>query len=863
MTPANSNHPTDAQDAQPMARIDAQDESFIVPVREYLVTHGCDVFVNIPVASATYHVIAGDQGFVKDIAENLPEKREKRLFIIINGKTRDAVGLRGFGKVVLMDPVTLTASQVKELFAFFFVGKEKVMDWRKEQDDLNYEEGIMNYEENKNESIIRNSLFTRQENAQNKQSVTEEPRAGQSPEEDESRIGAIIADVFHKEHKSKRHVRSWGSALRPWMAAVGISIAIVSIPLVLYGANLFLGAGALYYSVRTLQSGNLSWATRLVAVGKRGVGNAASVLRVVGEPAAFVGLMPIVRDQERVVSLLLTLTTVGEKSLQVARDGQQLATSLLAPGEGKRSTSLVSLGALRSMITALHTTIALGEADLRSLVTGGIGPFMWHPVRERGVRWVGELSHVRASLDTLSRLLTVYPYIAGFDRQRTYLVLLQNSMELRPTGGFIGSVGIATFEGGALTDFTIRDVYDLDGQLRGHVDPPHPVANLLAQEHWYLRDSNMSPDFAESGAQAAWFYQKETGNSVDGVIGVSLPFVVDLLRATGPIELSDYNDRITADNFYGKSLFYTKSQFFPGSTQKRDFLGTLARALVLKVTQAKAGETLALFRAVAAALGRHDIIFYFSDSTVEQLVSQYGWGQVVPGYQGCTTGGACLFSPLSITEANLSVNKASYFVKRTARRDITIEPDGTVAEKLTLTFRNTTTDSGDLGDPSLTGSGERYRMYLTMVLPSKSSVADVVVNGSSAPRRAGTDLQEKLAPPYVEKAPEVAGQFTIGVAVDVPPLEESVVEVTLIHSDKLTFNGGKTALEVFSQKQPGIHTAVASTLVRYPAYWLATGEVVRRGDTAAESAGIVAKDGQFEYNTLMTHDVLVRLQFQQ
>ena len=63
---------------------------------------------------------------------------------------------------------------------------------------------------------------------------------------------------------------------------------------------------------------------------------------------------------------------------------------------------------------------------------------------------------------------------------------------------------------------------------------------------------------------------------------------MDFLEATGPILLPDYNDQISAENFFGKSFYYTQNNFFPGSTQKSDFLGTLARALVEKLTSDKA-----------------------------------------------------------------------------------------------------------------------------------------------------------------------------------------------------------------------------------------------------------------------------------
>lgn len=60
----------------------------------------------------------------------------------------------------------------------------------------------------------------------------------------------------------------------------------------------------------------------------------------------------------------------------------------------------------------------------------------------------------------------------GSDSTKTYLVLLQNNMELRATGGFIGSFALITFENGKLIDANVFDVYSADGQLKGYVAPP-------------------------------------------------------------------------------------------------------------------------------------------------------------------------------------------------------------------------------------------------------------------------------------------------------------------------------------------------------------------------------------------------------
>ena len=130
-------------------------------------------------------------------------------------------------------------------------------------------------------------------------------------------------------------------------------------------------------------------------------------------------------------------------------------------------------------------------------------PFSFRPVQRKGEETLASLTDIRKALSYGESLLLLYPRLAGFDGPKRYLVLLQNSNELRPTGGFIGSIGKLLFDEGKMRDFTIQDVYAVDGQLKGHIDPPGPIRDLLNQEHWYLRDSNWDPDFTQSGARAA------------------------------------------------------------------------------------------------------------------------------------------------------------------------------------------------------------------------------------------------------------------------------------------------------------------------------------------------------------------------
>src|SRR3989344_469487 len=73
---------------------------------------------------------------------------------------------------------------------------------------------------------------------------------------------------------------------------------------------------------------------------------------------------------------------------------------------------------------------------------------------------------------------------------KTYIVLLQNNTELRATGGFMGSYARIETDKAGIKKIEVQDIYQPDGQIAGHVEPPYPVQEAFRQGWWKLRDSN-------------------------------------------------------------------------------------------------------------------------------------------------------------------------------------------------------------------------------------------------------------------------------------------------------------------------------------------------------------------------------------
>ncbi|MFI5241184.1 MAG: DUF4012 domain-containing protein, partial [Microgenomates group bacterium] len=217
------------------------------------------------------------------------------------------------------------------------------------------------------------------------------------------------------------------------------------------------------------------------------------------------------------------------------------------------------------------------------------------------------------------------PSILGKDKRKTYLVLFQNNTELRPTGGFIGSFGLLTFEGGRMSDLSVSDVYSADGQLKGHIEPPTPIRDYLNEASWFLRDSNWDPDFPTSAKRAEWFLNKEIDKEVDGVLAVDLNLVKKLLRYTGPIFLADYNMDITEENLYLKTQEEVHEDFFPGTHKKASFLTSLSRNLVTEVTKLTPSGKIGVLREIFTNLEARHVQVYLHNEDVQKSVSQLSW----------------------------------------------------------------------------------------------------------------------------------------------------------------------------------------------------------------------------------------------
>lgn len=374
------------------------------------------------------------------------------------------------------------------------------------------------------------------------------------------------------------------------------------------------------------------------------------------------------------------------------------------------------------------------------------------------------------------RLFAYLPQLMGEQRTQKILLLFANNMELRPGGGFIGSFGILELSHFGVKDLQVYDVYDADGQLTAHIDPPHPIRTYLGQPHWFLRDSAFFPDFQSTYQQAKVFLQKEIGaTDWDGGVLITTSAVKDIIGAFGSLYLPDYKENITKDNFYIKTQYHSENNFFPGSTQKKSFLSDLVKQLFVEMEQVNSME---LASALVNSLDQKFIVAQSEDVEIQKTLDNLYWtGRTATPFCPPTVSENCFSDYQMVLDANLGVNKVNAFIERTYQTATTIDETGLAYTTLTLEYTNNA-----LQDVYPGGS---YTNYMQVHLPSDARILYI---SRDRQRLESYDTQ-------TEK------QKVVGFLLNLPPQASSVVEIQ--YSSSLRFKKGSAVYQLIVQKQIG------------------------------------------------------------
>ena len=398
----------------------------------------------------------------------------------------------------------------------------------------------------------------------------------------------------------------------------------------------------------------------------------------------------------------------------------------------------------------------------------------------------------RQNLSLGRDLLPVARMMLAGDRKKTFLIVFQNSAEIRPTGGFTSSFAFVTLQKGKLLDIDYQSVYQLDSQLVGIEPPPQPIRDRLGESNWLIRDANWAADGRQSAKKIESLIERASGRRVDGTILLTTPALQSILAKTGEIVDSDgtsWNHQSVVER-----LVYS-DRVDPQTGQRQDPLISLALGLEEFIkTNPNRHQVIS---GILAAISENNLLITSSDPTISQMVKTLQIDGSLPTVS-CPLefdSADCLSDKIAIVDANLGVNKADYFMIKEHDINISLSAAAQSSSAMTLRYYNS-------ADVSAYPAGT-YRNYVRVYLPQDSIITSVV----------------RLSPEGLVAVPTdnsiEEGYKVIGWYMEIPVGDQGIFRLESSRSAKLIPQNQIASYSLSIRKQPG--TAIPTSVsIGYP-----------------------------------------------
>jgi hypothetical protein len=539
----------------------------------------------------------------------------------------------------------------------------------------------------------------------------------------------VLVEAFAKAKAAEEEIiteteQEWGApVLVPRFAPARVMVGFVALLLLV---SLPAGAVSLAHSL------GASWGE--IAQHGRDAAAAATSALAAGSSAKSADWARVSQDIEatdQALNRVNALAVAVSEALPATRDAYQSARSVLHAGDvSAQAASMLTEGLDRALsepaahpVDRLHVFETYLESALPLIddADQSIHAVKADALPESERPHLAEAATVLdTAKDGLREFMAINQLLisgVGDEHRRSYLLVFQNSTELRPTGGFMGSIAQLTLDRGDLIQLVVPGggPYDLRDQLTTRAIPPVPLQ--LVASRWEFQDANWFPDFPAAANKIRRFWSEAGQPTVDGVVAINLGVMEKLLALTGPIDMPDYHVTVTADNFWIVTQTQVEVDYDKQQNTPKKFIGDLMPKVLEKV-KALANDKqngLKLLALVADALQTKDIQVWFADPDQEALAERLDWNgrfKTAPGDE------------LAVIDTNIAGQKTDREIDEQVLHHVTIAEDGGLTDTVQI-VRN------HHGEKGAEFNGVNNVDYLRLYVPQGSELLSA--DGFDAP----------------------------------------------------------------------------------------------------------------------------------
>jgi hypothetical protein len=349
------------------------------------------------------------------------------------------------------------------------------------------------------------------------------------------------------------------------------------------------------------------------------------------------------------------------------------------------------------------------------------------------------------------------------------VVLIQDSNELRSSGGFLSSLATLSFENGQLLNWQVHNVADLDQRVYGDKEISEELKNLLLTDKLLLRDANWPADFTESGANISWFIEQSLSLKPDLILSLNSKELYALLTPLFPIAIN--NIELNQNNFFEELLRQENLDF---NDLNKVFFDRL-----LKVSPA---ELISIFRQLLLALESRETFLYTANAELSTVLKNNLWsGELLdtPCPSDFAMNDICFTDGIYQLENNVGLNKINRLITQKIDHSLGIS-ENFIRHKRVINLENHSRQNfWPEGD---------YQTYLKFYLPKTARLEKITLNGEVVSQDTYRWFEEQ-------------DRRVLAYRLVVPLLSSSTLELVYLvpHELKAPFS-----YVFLDQKQPGI-----------------------------------------------------------
>jgi hypothetical protein len=318
-----------------------------------------------------------------------------------------------------------------------------------------------------------------------------------------------------------------------------------------------------------------------------------------------------------------------------------------------------------------------------------------------------QLQEVTGALNAASDASRLLPEMLGSDAPRSYLLMVQNNAEARASGGIPGALAVLTLNKGQLSLGTQSSA--------GEIGIMNPILPIEAEQldiysgrlGKYMQDVNLTPDFPTAAASAKSMWERKTGQRVDGVLSIDPVALSYILKATGPVKITDPElialsnaelpTELNADNVVETLLSDVYAKISVPKLQDSYFAG-VAQLIFYNLSNG-AGDATEVIDGIRRGTAEGRVLAWSGLIAEQAIIAKYPLGGAIAGPH------------ISPAQFGVYFNdgtgaKMDYYVKRTVQLIKECPQDGYEATTIRVTSTNTApVDAASSLPPYVTGDG--------------------------------------------------------------------------------------------------------------------------------------------------------------